>query len=111
MGKSKQYKDQEVPKLSVSEPLTEYCSSTIGKDANTTDVTIYWNMLKGLSSEIKLELISKLSASLLTKKRINLTEKTNWVSQFAGKWNDSRPVDDIIEDIRSSRSANKEIEL
>lgn len=77
MGKSKQYKDQEVPKLSVSEPLTEYCSSIIGKDA----------------------------------KRINLTEKTNWVSQFAGKWNDSRPVDDIIEDIRSSRSANKEIEL
>lgn len=29
---------------------------------------IYWSMLKGLSKDIKLELISKLSASLITSK-------------------------------------------
>lgn len=32
---------------------------------------IYWSMLKGLSKDIKLELISKLSASLITSKDTN----------------------------------------
>lgn len=110
MGKSKSYKAQESAKHSVSEPLAEYCSSpTMDRNMSVGDSTIYWNMLKDLSAEIKLELISKLSASLLTKE--STSEKVDWTSQFAGEWKDSRSADDIIEDIRSARSANWEVEL
>lgn len=66
-------------------------------------------MLKDLSAEIKLELISKLSASLLQKE--STSEKVNWVSRFAGRLEDTRSAEDIIEDIRNARSSNREIEL
>ncbi|MCD8181810.1 MAG: hypothetical protein LUE99_00555 [Bacteroides sp.] len=113
MKEAKPYKDQEAPKLSVSEPSAEYYpSSTVGEEIKATDATMYWNMLKDLSAEIKLELISKLSASLLIKKKNTKTaEKADWVSQFAGVWKDVRSADDIIEDIYNSRSTNSEIEL
>lgn len=40
---------------------------------------IYWSMLKGLSKDIKLELISKLSASLITSKDTVEEKQTNSV--------------------------------
>lgn len=112
MTKSKPYKEQKPTKTSVGESLAEYCSSsTIRSSIDTTDVTIYWNMLKDLSSEVKLELISRLSSSLLIKKNTKALESADWASQFAGKWSDSRSADEIVEDIRNSRSTNREIEL
>lgn len=57
---------------------------------------------------MKLELISKLSKSLLSKDR---SMDDNWVPQFAGEWKDSRSAESIIEDIRNSRTLNREIEL
>lgn len=70
---------------------------------------MYWNMLKDLSSDIKLELISRLSASLLEKKESS--ETSNWVSQLAGRWEDERTAEEIIADIRSSRTSNRDIDL
>ena len=54
-------------------------------------------MLKDLSSEIKLDLISRLSASLLKRE----ADETHWASEFAGKWKDDRSADEIVADIRA----------
>jgi hypothetical protein len=68
-----------------------------------TQVTnTYWNLLKGLSSEIKLELIARLSSSLI--KRNEEESSAHWTDSFAGKWQDERTVDEMMEDIRHSRS-------
>ncbi len=82
-------------------------TATLHTDAATAN--IYWNMLKDLSSEVKLELISKLSTSLLVKEQT--TENIGWASQFAGHWADNRDVEEILDDIRSARTSNREIEL
>lgn len=55
---------------------------------------------------MKLELISRLKKSLLSKDQ---TIEDDWVSLFAGKWKGSRSAESIIEDIRNSRTPNREI--
>lgn len=82
--------------------------ATTVPEMNISNVDTYWSILKNLSSDVKLELISRLSKSLLSKEH---THESNWVSQFAGEWKDSRSAEDIIEDIRNSRTSNREIEL
>ena len=71
--------------------------------SKAVDADTYWNMLKNLSSEIKLELISKLSASLLNKEAL---ENAHWVSDFAGKWKDERSAEEIVADMREARTTN-----
>lgn len=73
----------------------------------STSSNVYWNMLKDLSSDVKLELISKLSASLL-KKEVD-SDSSDWVSMFAGRWEDSRTANEIMDDIRNARTSNKDI--
>lgn len=69
----------------------------------------YWNMLKNLSSDVKLELISRLSVSLLKKEGKN--DSPHWASPFVGAWKDERTTDEIVEDIRGARTMNTDIEL
>ena len=57
---------------------------------------------------MKLELIFRLSKSLLSKDQCI---DDNWASKVAGEWKDSRSAESIIEDIRNSRTSNREIEL
>lgn len=78
-------------------------------NSKTSTSNIYWDMLKDLSSDIKLELIAKLSASLLAKD--DALDTPNWISEFAGRWEDDRTADEVIEDIRGARTSNREIEL
>jgi hypothetical protein len=67
-------------------------------------------MLKGLSSNAKLELIARLSLSLVKKE--DKDASANWTDSFAGKWQDSRSADEMVADIRNSRSfTHKDIEL
>lgn len=75
---------------------------------NQNQFNIFSNMLKGASDDVKLQLISFLSNSLLHKK--TKTEKEDWARQFAGAWEDSRSAEEIIADIRKDRTRNKEIE-
>ena len=82
--------------------------ATTVSEMNVPNLDTYWSVLKNLSSDVKLELISRLSKSLLSKDQI---ADEDWASQFAGKWKDSRSAESIIEDIRSSRTSNREIEL
>lgn len=79
-------------------------------NSKTSISNTYWEMLKDLSSDIKLELIAKLSASLVAKDNTSDTSK-NWTSEFVGRWEDDRTADEVIEDIRGARTSNREIEL
>lgn len=82
--------------------------SIIAPEMNIPNMDTYWSILKNLNSDMKLELISRLSKSLLNKDQ---AVGDNWASQFAGEWKDSRSAESIIEDIRSSRTSNHDIEL
>ena len=65
----------------------------------------YWYELKDLSNDVKLELISLLSSSM----RHSTEDRTE---SFAGKWEDDRSTEEIIDDIRSARNAHtKEVVL
>ena len=65
----------------------------------------YWCELKDLSNDVKLELISLLSSSMRD-------SEDDWTKEFAGKWQDDRTTDEILDDIHSARNAKmKEIVL
>lgn len=66
-------------------------------------------MLKNLDSDIELGSMKQFSASLLVED--NTLDALNWTSEFAGRWDDDRTTDEVIEDIRGARTSNKEIEL
>jgi hypothetical protein len=75
-------------------------------NAEYPNANVYWNLLKGLSPDIKLELIARLSSSLVKKEEHE--ESSHWTDSFAGKWQDTRSVDEMVADIRVSRSCHKE---
>ena len=66
-------------------------------------------MLKNLDSDIELGSMKQFSASLLVED--NTLDALNWTSEFAGRWDDDRTTDEVVEDIRGARASNKEIEL
>ena len=71
----------------------------------------YWSELKDLSNSVKLELITLLSSSVANSVSEPSSEK-GWTKSFAGRWQDDRTAEEIIEDIRASRNANlKELVL
>ena len=66
-------------------------------------------MLKNLDSDIELGSMKQFSASLLVED--NTLDALNWTSEFAGRWDDDRTTDEVVEDIRGARTSNKDIEL
>ena len=66
-------------------------------------------MLKNLDSDIELGSMKQFSASLLVED--NTLDALNWTSEFAGRWDDDRTTDEVVEDIRGASTSNKEIEL
>lgn len=67
------------------------------------------DMLKKLDSDIELGSMKKFSASLLVED--DTLDALNWTSEFAGRWEDDRTADEVVEDIRGARTSNREIEL
>lgn len=66
-------------------------------------------MLKKIDSDIELGSMKQFSASLLSKD--NTPDASNWTSEFAGRWEDDRTADEVVEDIRGARTPNREIGL
>ncbi|MFC2087581.1 hypothetical protein ACFLSA_05435 [Bacteroidota bacterium] len=66
----------------------------------------YWGLLSNLTPSLKLKLIERLSKSI--NKEIN-TEDDRIEKSF-GAWQDSRDADEIISEIRNSRTFNRNIE-
>ena len=83
-------------------------ASTISQ-GKSLDANAYWNMLKDLSMDIKLDLISRLSNSL--RNRDQAVQDSHWTADFAGKWSDCRSAEEIIDDIRKARTVNREVDL
>ena len=70
---------------------------------STTDS--YWNMLKHLSDDVKIDLITLLSSSLKKKK-----EKSVSASNFYGIWgDDGMTTEEFVDEIRSFRRFNHDI--
>ena len=67
----------------------------------------YWGLLSNLNPDLKLKLIERLSRSI----HIELSSKKNRFEKSFGAWNDSRSSEEIINEIRNSRSINRKIEL
>jgi len=69
----------------------------------------YWNLLKFLSDDIKLELIAKLSNSIVSKTK---AQKIS-ASRFYGVWDDAdfdMSADELVREIKESRSFQDDIE-
>ena len=59
-------------------------------------------MLKNLDSDIELGSMKQFSASLLVED--NTLDALNWTSEFAGRWDDDRTTDEVVEDIRGAEN-------
>lgn len=68
-----------------------------------------------LSNKEKLDLVDliiKSMRSAATKFKTKAADPSvSWVSQFEGKWEDSKSADDMVKDLRNSRTCNSEVVL
>ena len=75
----------------------------------------YLRDIYNLSNEEKLDLVDLIIKSMRvahSKIGIGIGKKSiNWVDELEGKWIDSKSVDEMISDIRSSRTNNSEVIL
>jgi len=75
-------------------------------DINKTLIEGYLKLLDNLSPSNKLDLISKLTLSVKT----DITERKKSFYKAFGAWESKQTADEIINDIRNSRTFNRQIE-
>jgi len=75
-------------------------------DINTTLIDGYLQLLDNLSPSNKLDLISKLTLSVKT----DITKKKDTFYRAFGAWESTQTADQIIGDIRDSRTFTRQIE-
>ena len=75
-------------------------------EINTSIVDGYVGLLDNLSTNNKLDLITKLTASVKT----DLTKKKSAFKKAFGAFDSKKSAEEIIEEIRSSRVSTRQIE-
>jgi len=75
-------------------------------NASTLLIDNYYGLLRGLSRENKLKLIAKLSNSMVEE----VVENENIVDRFFGAFKSDKSAEEIIKEIRDSRTFNRTIE-
>ena len=75
-------------------------------DVNTSLIDNYFGLLKNLSPEVKLDLIERLSKTL----KIDFSSEKKVLKASFGAWKSEKTADEIIQDLRKSRSVNRQIE-
>lgn len=75
-------------------------------DINTAIIEGYLRLLDNLSPSSKLDLISKLTASV----KSDITNKKNSFKKAFGAFQSEKSADEIINEIRSSRTFTRQIE-
>lgn len=75
-------------------------------DINTTLIECYLRLLNNLSPNSKLDLISKLTLSVKT----DIADKRKSFYKAYGAWDSKKSADEIISDIRNSRTFNRQTE-
>ncbi len=76
-------------------------------DLNTALLDNYLGLIRNLSPEIKLILIERITKTL----KGNLTKKDSPITDAFGKWKSEKSADEIITEIRESRTFNRQIEM
>ena len=76
------------------------------EDTNTTLIDGYLQMLDNLSASNKLDLISKLTASV----KSDITNRTSSFKEAFGAFESEKSADEIINEIRNSRTFTRQIE-
>lgn len=61
---------------------------------------MYWNLLKGLSKDMKLKLIMRLSDSLLNP---SPASSAKIADKYYGAWEDDKSADELAKEIRDNR--------
>jgi len=74
--------------------------------AETQILNGYWGLLNTLTPNLKVKLIERLSKSL----NEEFSNENDWFENSYGAWIDSRDSDEIIAEIRDSRTFNRQIE-
>ena len=77
-------------------------------NANKIMVDDYYGLLRNLSKETKIKLIAKLSNSIIAD---NTSENENVVDNFFGAFKSNKSAEEIIKEIRESRTFNRTIEV
>lgn len=75
-------------------------------DINTKLIDSYISLLKNMSSQNKLELISKLTNTIKT----DLEQGKNDFYKAFGGWDENESADELIDTIKRSRTFNRTIE-
>ena len=75
-------------------------------DINITLIDGYLRLLDNLSPSNKLDLISRLTLSVKT----DITDRKKYFFKAFGAWESKQSADEIISDIRNSRTFNRQIE-
>ncbi|MEI6048089.1 MAG: hypothetical protein WCS03_04255 [Bacteroidota bacterium] len=75
-------------------------------NASTILIDNYFGLLSSLSKENKIKLIAKLSNSIVDEP----SEKENVIDNFFGAFKSDKSADEIIKEIRESRTFNRTIE-
>jgi hypothetical protein len=76
-------------------------------DINNTIIDGYIRLLDNLSPSNKLDLISKLTLSV----KSDISEKKKSFYKAFDAWNSKQTAEEIIKEIRDSRSFNRQIEV
>ena len=64
-----------------------------------------------LSTEDKLDLVDMIIKSMKSAVTKAKPKTSSWVDQFEGKWQDSKDADEMVADLRASRTTNSSISL
>lgn len=75
-------------------------------NASTVVIDNYFGLLRGLSTDNKIKLIAKLSNSIVEE----VAESDNLVDRFYGAFKSKKSAEEIITEIRESRTFNRTIE-
>jgi hypothetical protein len=75
-------------------------------NASTILIDNYFGLINSLSRENKIKLIAKLSNSVADE----ISEKENVIDRFYGAFKSDKSAEEIIKDIRESRTFNRAIE-
>ena len=74
--------------------------------SNTVLIDNYYGLLSSLSKENKIKLIAKLSDSIIEE----ATENENLIDKFFGAFISEKSAEELIKEIRDSRTFNRTIE-
>jgi hypothetical protein len=75
-------------------------------DINTTLIDGYIKLLGNLSTDFKLDLISKLTLSI----KSDLVDKKKSFYKASGAWESKKSAEEIIEEIKNSRTFTRQTE-